>query len=115
MKTRYRFTLIFIAFLLALVMFFGNRNVSEAQSAIFYFHWSANCAKGEPVTLKPKYDKAFDWTDPYTGAIEKIVPYTISCKTGTTSVSKLCKGFVYTRASRTDPMNKTHVSCYGVP
>lgn len=115
MKTRSRFTLIVIAILLALVMFFGNNQISEAQSARFFLKWTVDCAKGESVAIKPKYDQAFTWKDPYNGAEEKIVPLALSCKTSAGSVSKTCKGLFYTRASRLDPMNKTHVSCYEVP
>ena len=115
MITKSRLTLTLIAFLLALIMFFGNKQVSEAQSARFFLKWTADCAKGEPITIKPKYDQSFDWKDPYTGAVERIVPLAFSCQTSTESVSRTCKGYFSTRASRLDPMNKTHVACYAVP
>jgi hypothetical protein len=115
MRTKSRFTLIVIAIFLALIMFFGNQQISEAQSARFYLKWAVDCTQGESVTIKPKYDQVFDWKDPYNGAVEKIVPLALSCKTSTTSVSKTCNGYFSTRASRLDPMNKTHVACYAVP
>jgi hypothetical protein len=115
MITKYRFTVILIAILLAFVMFFGSKHVSEAQSAVFYLKWTVSCSKGEPVTIKPKYDQALDWKDTYTGAVEKIVPLALSCKTSTGSVSKTCNGYFLTRASRIDPLNVTNVACYAVP
>lgn len=115
MKTKSRFTLFVIAILLALIMFFGNNQISEAQSARFFLKWTADCAKGESVLIKPKYDQAFDWKDPYSGVVERIVPIAFSCKTSAGSVSKTCEGYFLTKASRIDPMNKTHVACYAVP
>jgi hypothetical protein len=115
MITKNRFTLILIAILLALIMFFGNNHVSEVQSARFYLKWTADCAKGESILIVPKYNQAFDWKDPYTGVVERIVPMAFTCKTSTGIVSKTCNGYYLTRASRLDPMNKTHVTCYAVP
>ena len=115
MITKSRISFIVIAIFLALIMFFGNKQITEAQSAQFYLKWSVDCAKGESVAIKPKYDRAFDWKDSGTGGVETIVPLALSCKTSAGSVSKTCKGLFYTRASRLDPMNKTHVSCYEVP
>lgn len=115
MITKFRLTLLVIAVFLSLIMFFGDKHISEAQSARFYLKWTVDCSKGESLTIIPKYDLAFDWKDPYTGAVEKIVPLALSCKTSTGSVSKICNGYFSTRASRMDPMNKTHAACYAVP
>lgn len=114
MVTKYRLTLIVIAILFALFIFFGNNHISEAQSARFYLRWTVDCAKGEPITIKPNYDQSFDWKDSYTGVVERIVPVVLNCKTSTERFSKSCKGYFLTRASRIDPMNKTHVACYAV-
>lgn len=115
MVTKYRLTLIVIAIFLALFIFFGNSYISEAQSARHFLKWTVDCAKGESVLIKPNYDRAFDWKDPYTGVVERIVPLSLSCKTSTDSVSKTCNGYFISKSSRTDPMNKTHVACYAVP
>lgn len=115
MVTKYRLILIVIAIVLALFMFFGNSYISEAQSARHYLKWTVDCSKGESVLIKPNYDQAFDWKDPYSGVVERIVPVSLSCKASTGNVSKTCNGYVITRASRTDPMNKTHAACYAVP
>jgi len=114
-KNKFRLPIIFIAIIIALFLFFGNRNVSEAQSARHFLKWTVDCAKGESITIKPRYDQSFDWKDPYTGVVERIVPLTFSCKTSTESVSITCKGYFTTQASRIDPMNKTRVACYAVP
>ena len=114
-RNKFRSPIIIIAIMLALFMFFGNRYVSEAQSARHFLKWTVDCAKGEPVTIKPRYDQSFDWKDPYTGAVERIVPLSFSCKTSTETVSKTCKGYFITQPSRIDPMNKTRVACYAVP
>ena len=115
MKANYRLMLIAIAIVLALFMFFGNNHISEAQSARHFLKWTVDCAKGESVLIKPKYDQAFDWKDPYSGVVERIVPLSLSCNTSTGSLSKTCDGYFITRASRSDPMNKTHAACYAVP
>lgn len=115
MINKHRLTLIVIAILLAISMFLGNSYIPEAQSARYFLKWSVDCAKGESVTIRPRYDQSFDWKDPYTGVAEKVVPLTVSCKSNTDSVSKTCNGYFLTRASRIDPMNKTHVTCYAVP
>lgn len=115
MKTVSRLLILVIATLLASVMFFGNKYVSEAQSARFYLNWTVDCGKGETVKILPRYDRAFDWTDKYSGVVEKIVPLELSCKTGANSERKVCNGYITTRASRLDPMNISHATCYAVP
>ena len=105
--TKYRFSLVIIAIVIALSMYFGNNQISEAQSARHFLKWTIDCAKGEPITIKPKYDQAFDWKDPYTGFVERVVPLAFTCKTSTESVNKICKGYFITSASRVEPMNKT--------
>ena len=114
MITKYRISIILIAILLTLFMFFGNNRISEAQSARFYLKWTVECAKGESITIKPKYEQSIDWTDSYTGVVEKIVPLAMSCKTSAGIISKTCNGYYITRASRLDPLNKTNVACYAV-
>lgn len=114
-KEKIKLPLLFIAVLTAIIMFFGGKNVLEAQSARFYMKWTMDCVKGESIAIKPRYDLAFDWKDSYTGKVEKIVPLELSCKTSTTNVSKTCIGWISTRASQTDPLNKTHATCYAVP
>jgi hypothetical protein len=115
MIAKSRINLIVIAIFLALIMFFGNKHISEAQSARYYLNWTIDCAKGESISIIPKYDLTFDWKDPYTGVVEQIVPLELSCKTNVRSVRKICNGYITTRASRLDPMNKTHATCYAVP
>ena len=115
MIQNHRFTIISVAILLSLIAFFGNKNVSEAQSARFFLKWTVDCAKGEQVLIKPRYDQAFKWADPYLGKVETIVPLSMSCKTSTNEVNKTCKGYFLTRASQIDPLNMTHVACYAVP
>lgn len=115
MNKTHRFTIILVAILLSLIVFFGNRNVSEAQSARFFLKWTVDCAKGEKVLINPRYDQAFSWVDPYSGKAETIVPLTLICKTSLAEVNKSCKGYFLTRASQIDPLNKTHVACYAVP
>jgi hypothetical protein len=110
-----KFMIILVAILLSFIAFFANRNVSEAQSARFFLKWTVDCDKGEQVLIKPRYDLAFKWVDPYLGKVETIVPLAMSCKTSTGEVNKICKGYYLTRASQIDPMNKTHVACYAVP
>ena len=115
MMKKSRLTILVIAICLAFLMFFGNKYISEAQSARFYLSWAVDCAKGESLTIKPKYDQAFDWKDPYNGAVEKIVPLEMSCKTSVGNMAKVCNGYITTRASRLDPMNKSRATCYAVP
>lgn len=115
MRTKSRLILLVFATFLALILFFGDKHISEAQSAIFYLNWTIDCAKGESISIIPKYDLTFDWKDPYTGAVEQIVPLELSCKTYIKNVRKICNGYISTRASRLDPMNKTHTTCYAVP
>jgi hypothetical protein len=104
-----------IALLLAILLFIGDKHISEAQSAKFYLTWTVDCAKGEAVKIIPKYDSAFDWKDSYSGVVERIVPLAFSYKASSGNVSKNCNGWISTRASKTVPMDKTHVSCYAVP
>lgn len=115
MINKHRFALGLVAVLLSLIAFFGNKYVSEAQSARFFLKWTVDCEKGEQVLIKPRYDLAFKWADPYLGKVETIVPLAMSCKTSISEVNKICKGYYLTRASQIDPMNKTHVACYAVP
>jgi hypothetical protein len=77
--------------------------------------WTVDCAKGAAVTIQPRYDLAFEWKDPYTGVAEKIIPLGFTCKTSVKMEDRVCRGWISTRASRVDPMNKTHVACYAVP
>jgi hypothetical protein len=115
MENSIKLSQIIIAIIIVLFMFFGNRYVSEAQSARHFLKWTIDCAKGESITINPRYDQSFDWKDPYTGVVERIVPLIFSCKTSTETVSKTCKGYFITQPSRIDPMNKTRVACYAVP
>jgi hypothetical protein len=110
-----RTMILLIAVFLALIMFFGNKQVSEVQSARFYLTWTVDCAKGAAITIQPRSDLAFDWKDPFTGVVEKIVPMGLTCKTNTKIEDRVCKGWISTRASRLEPMNKTHAACYAVP
>lgn len=107
--------LVLIAVFIAIIMFFGSKQVIEAQSASFYLKWTVDCTKGESIAISPRYDLAFNWKDPNNGKIEKIVPLELACKNGTKDVDKICRGWISTRASQTDPMNKTHAACYAVP
>lgn len=115
MRIKARLTLFIIAIFLALILFFGERHISEVQSARFYLTWTVDCAKGEPVNIFPKYDSAFNWKDPYSGVVEKIVPLGFSCKASSGVVTKKCNGWISTRASTSAPMEKTHATCYAVP
>lgn len=115
MRIKARLTLLIIAVFLALILFFADRHISEGQSARFYLTWSVDCAKGEAVTIFPKYDSAFKWKDPYSGVVEKIVPLGFSCKTSNAVVTKKCNGWISTRASTSAPMEKTRAICYAVP
>ena len=45
-RNKFRSPIIIIAIMLALFMFFGNRYVSEAQSARHFLKWTVDCAKG---------------------------------------------------------------------
>ena len=115
MNNNSRIVILITAVFLALLMFFGNKQVSEVQSARFNLIWTVDCAKGAAITIQPRYDLAFDWKDPFTGVVEKIVPMGVTCKTNTKIEDRVCKGWISTRASRLDPMNKTHAACYAVP
>ncbi len=88
---------IIIAIILPLFLFFGNRFVTEAQSARHFLKWTIDCAKGESITIKPRHDQSSDWKDPCTGVVERMVPLTSSCKISTESVSKTCKGYFLPR------------------
>jgi len=110
-----RIMILIFAVFLAMIVFFGNKQVSEVQSARFYLTWMVDCAKGAVITIQPRSDLAFDWKDPFTGVVEKIGPMGLTCKTNTKIEEMVCKGWISTRASRLDPMNKTHAAWYAVP
>lgn len=115
MKVNSKVFILVIAVLLAIIAFLGDSRVSEVQSARYYLKWTVDCEKGAAVTIQPRYDLAFDWKDSYTGAVEKIVPMGLSCKASTKIENRVCNGWISTRASRLEPMNKTHATCYAVP
>jgi hypothetical protein len=115
MKRYSKVILLLSAVVIAAIIFFGNGKISEAQSARFYLKWTVDCSKGAVISIQPRYDLAFDWKDSYSGSVERIVPMGMSCQTITKIEKKVCNGWISTRASRLDPMNKTHVTCYAVP